>query len=265
MTVSSPPTPRPAQGSRVIPGAPNARDLAGLRADSGLYVRPGLMYRGAAAAIGPLTDHAGLRLVVDLRGGRESAGQKPPSDVTVLSRPLVADRSVIKTGGTPQPSHYLAYYRQLARLAAPTAAELVGVLAEPERLPLMICCSAGKDRTSVVCALALRAMGVRLADLARDHALTGRLFRRDPAATRLLPWASGLAPRELAARTATPGYILRTLLCGLEHEHGSVRRFLMDHGLRSSTVRRARHITLGAPRAAVLDGVAHPQPDTDRS
>ncbi|MFF2807137.1 tyrosine-protein phosphatase [Streptomyces sp. NPDC058000] len=263
MTVSSPP-PRPATGSRVVPGAPNTRDLAGLRAGSGLCVRPGLMYRGAGAAVGPLIDHAGLRVVVDLRDGRETAGGDPPPDVTVLSRPLVADRSVIKAGGTPQPSHYLAYYRQLARLAAPTAAELVGVLAEPEHLPLMVCCSAGKDRTSVVCALALRAVGVRLADLARDHALTGRLFRRDPAATRLLPWARGLAPRELAARTATPGHTLRTLLSGLEHEHGSVRRFLMDHGLRPDTVRRARHVVLGDPRTAVADG-GPSQPDSDRS
>ncbi|MEV0280817.1 tyrosine-protein phosphatase [Streptomyces sp. NPDC050610] len=257
------PPPRTAPGSRVVPGAPNARDLAGLRADAGLRVRPGLMYRGAGAAMGPLTGHARLRVVVDLRDGRETAGGEPPPDVAVLSRPLVADRSAIKGGGPPQPSHYLAYYRQLARPAAPIAAELVGLLAEPDRLPLLVCCSAGKDRTSVVCALALRAIGVRTADLARDHALTGRLFRRDPAATRTLPWARGLAPSELAARTATPGGVLRALLSGLEHEHGSVRRLLMDHGLRPDTVRRARHVLLGDPRTAA-DGDP-PRTDSDRS
>ncbi|MGW7574925.1 tyrosine-protein phosphatase [Streptomyces sp. NPDC054765] len=262
-TVSSP-LPSPARGSRIIPGAPNTRDLAGLRAGSGLCVRSGLMYRGAGAAIGPLTDRVGLRLVVDLRDGREIAGGYPPADVTVLSRPLVADRSVIKTAGPPQPSHYLAYYRRLARLAAPVVAELVGVLAEPGRLPLMVCCSAGKDRTSVVCVLALRALGVRLADLVRDHDLTGRLYRRDPAAARLLPWARGLGPRELAVRTATPGYIVRTLVSDLEREHGSVRRLLMDHGLRPDTVRRARAVVLGDTRTAVTGG-GHPQPENNRS
>ncbi|MEV0261227.1 tyrosine-protein phosphatase [Streptomyces sp. NPDC050617] len=268
MTVPSSPPPRTATGSRVVPGAPNARDLAGLRADSGLRVRPGLMYRGAGAAVGPLAGRAGLRAVLDLRDGRERAGGEPPPDVTVLSRPLVADRSAIKGGGPPQPSHYLAYYRQLARPAAPIAAELVGLLAGPAaRLPLLVCCSAGKDRTSVVCALALRAVGVRTADLARDHALTGRLFRRDPDAARLLPWARGLAPYELAARTATPGHVLRELLSGLEREHGSVRRFLTDHGLRPETVRRARHVLLGDPRTAVDGrGLFHrPRSDSDRS
>ncbi|MFF5438596.1 tyrosine-protein phosphatase [Streptomyces achromogenes] len=235
----------PAPGPRVVPGAPNTRDLAGLRDGTGLRLRPGLLYRGACAAIGPLADHAALRVVLDLRDRRERAGTCPPREVTVLSRPLVADRSVLRSAGTPQPSHYLAYYHRLALPAAPTAAELVGILAQPERLPLLVCCSAGKDRTSVVCALALRALGIRLADLARDHALTGRLYRRDPATARQLPWARGLEPRELAVRTTTPGHTLRTLLSDLERQHGSVRSLLTAHGLRPDTLRRARHVVLG--------------------
>ncbi|MGW1835156.1 tyrosine-protein phosphatase [Streptomyces sp. NPDC002067] len=240
-----------APGTRVVPGAPNARDLAGLRDGTGRRVRPGLLYRGAGPAVGPLADRTGLRLVVDLRDHGEVDAAAPYPGVTVLSRPLVADRAVLRTGGAPQPSQYLAYYRQVARLAAPVAAELVGVLAAPERLPLMVCCSAGKDRTSVVCALTLRALGVRRADLARDHALTGRLFRRDPDTVRALPWARGLGGRELAARTAAPASVIWALLSGLEREYGSVGRLLHGHGLRPETARRAR---------AVILGTGHPLP-----
>ncbi|MFF3978125.1 tyrosine-protein phosphatase [Streptomyces sp. NPDC001828] len=240
---------RPSTGTRVVPGAPNTRDLAGLRDGTGLRVGSGLLYRGAGVAVGPLAERVGLRLVVDLRDRRETPGEPSPRDVTVLSRPLVTDRSVIKSSAAPQPSHYLAYYRQLARLAAPTAAELVGLLAEPTGLPLLVCCSAGKDRTSVVCALALRSLGVRRAELARDHALTARLFRRDPATARSMAWARDLGVRELAARTAAPGFVLWTLLRDLEREHGSVLRFLMGHGLSPDTARRARRVVLTGHRA----------------
>jgi protein-tyrosine phosphatase len=207
-----------------------------------------MLYRGSAAAIEPLAARCGLRTVVDLRHGSESDGERP-AGVEVLTRPLVGDRGVIKTSARPQPSDYVAYYRQLVPPAAPVAAELIAVLGQPARLPVLVCCSVGKDRTSVVCALALRALGIRLADVVGDHALSGRLLRRDaPAARHHIAWARRLDRHEYAARTTVVGWTIARPLLEVEHVHGSVLGLLAEHGLAPSTVESARTVLLGDDR-----------------
>lgn len=235
--------------SRVVPFAVNTRDLGGLRGPGRSYVRPGLLYRGSAGAIGPLAERRGLRTVFDLRSESESREHPDwPAGLDVVARPVVGDRTVIKTGGDPKPSDYLAYYRQLVPLVAPVVVDLIGILAEPARLPALVCCSVGKDRTSVVCALALRALGIRLADVVRDHALSTRLLRRDAHAARNIAWASKLNRREFDVRTNVVGWTIRRPLLEVERAYGSVAGLLAAHGLKSSTVDSARIALLRSVR-----------------
>jgi len=239
-------------GSRVVPFTVNTRDLGGLCGAGGRRVRAGLFYRGSATAIGPLTARYGLRTVVDLRSEGESADppRHPAENARpeVLARPVVGERAAIKRDGQPQPSDYLAYYRLLVPLAAPVVVDLVRLLTEPARLPVLVCCSVGKDRTSVVCALALRVLGIRLADIIRDHALSARLLRRDPSAPRTIAWARRLSRREFEVRTSVVGWTVGRLLADLELTHGSVYRLLAAYGLRQSTVDEARTVLLSDDR-----------------
>ncbi len=53
--------------------------------------------------------------------------------------------------------------------------------------PLVIHCTAGKDRTGFACALILHALGVADDLIAEDYLLTNRFYRRDPSASSDLP------------------------------------------------------------------------------
>jgi protein-tyrosine phosphatase len=56
-----------------------------------------------------------------------------------------------------------------------------------DRAPLVIHCTAGKDRTGFACALILHALGVADDVIAEDYLLTNRFYRRDPSASSDLP------------------------------------------------------------------------------
>jgi protein-tyrosine phosphatase len=58
-----------------------------------------------------------------------------------------------------------------------------------DRAPLVIHCTAGKDRTGFACALILHALGVPDDLIAQDYLLTNRFYRRDPSSVGDLPEA----------------------------------------------------------------------------
>ncbi|MFJ4656821.1 tyrosine-protein phosphatase [Nocardia sp. NPDC088792] len=226
-----------------VPGLPNVRDAGGLRGPGTCRVRSRILLRGPAP--GPRTaaglSRLGVRTVVDLRHPNERHGTDFPVDpgVRVLRRPLSADMTGIRGVRRPQPAAYLAHYRLLLPQAAPVAVEIIGLLAGPSAAPVYVCCAFGKDRTGVVCALVLRALRVRLAEVAGDYALTARAYRMYRPEEPLPEWASAYAPGDLAARTATSGHTMRLLLTGIEQDHHDLPSYLEPFGLHRPSWRDA--------------------------
>ena len=72
------------------------------------------------------------------------------------------------------------------RQSTPSYRALFAHLIE-DSAPLVIHCTAGKDRTGFACALILHALGVPDETIAEDYLLTNRFYRRDPAASSDLP------------------------------------------------------------------------------
>src|SRR5205085_9812854 len=56
-----------------------------------------------------------------------------------------------------------------------------------DRAPLVIHCTAGKDRTGFACALILHTLGVNDEVIAEDYLLTNRFYRRAPSVSSDLP------------------------------------------------------------------------------
>ena len=56
-----------------------------------------------------------------------------------------------------------------------------------DRAPLVIHCTAGKDRTGFACALILHTLGVADDVIAEDYLLTNQFYRRDPSVSSDLP------------------------------------------------------------------------------
>jgi protein-tyrosine phosphatase len=77
-------------------------------------------------------------------------------------------------------------YRNYVRHNTPNFRALFAHMLE-DRAPLVIHCTAGKDRTGLACALILHALGVPDHLIAEDYLLTNRFYRRDPAASPDLP------------------------------------------------------------------------------
>jgi protein-tyrosine phosphatase len=184
-----------------LAGASNFRDLGGYRASDGRGVRWRQLFR--SNHLGHLTDtdlevlrRLGLTSAFDFRGTEERATavcalteiavHSLPIEPTVVAalRARLASGVALSTADAMDVMHdsYRNYVSQnTARFRA-----LFAHLLE-DHAPLVIHCSAGKDRTGFACALILQALGVPDGVIAEDYLLTNRFYRRDPSASSDLP------------------------------------------------------------------------------
>jgi protein-tyrosine phosphatase len=184
-----------------LAGASNFRDLGGYPAREGRTVRWRRIFRSnhlghlTEADIGVLRG-LGLRCAFDFRGAEERmAAPCRLEEITVHSLPVeptvVATLRALLAAGTPlSPAEGLQVmresYRGYVRQNTPRFRTLFAHLVE-DRAPLVIHCTAGKDRTGFACALILHALGVADDLIEQDYLLTNRYYRRDLSASSDLP------------------------------------------------------------------------------
>jgi protein-tyrosine phosphatase len=126
------------------------------------------------------------------------------------------------------PADLARYYASTVRLRARTFGRILEELAAPGRLPALVHCTAGKDRTGILVALLLETLGTPRETVVADYALTGILRPNRVAAYSDVLAASGIEPAAVSALFDTPPETMRSLLEGIDAEFGSVRAFL--HG-----------------------------------
>lgn len=181
-------------------GASNFRDLGGYPSRDGRHVRWRQIFR--SNHLGQLTDgdaavvrQLGVRIAFDFRGRDErSAGLCPIAEIAVQSlaiEPTVlpALRARVSAGRlTAEDALDLMResYRNYIRHHTPRFRVLFDHLLA-DHAPLVIHCTAGKDRTGVACALVLSALDVPDEGVIEDYLLTNQYFRRDAAAHPELP------------------------------------------------------------------------------
>jgi protein-tyrosine phosphatase len=184
-----------------LTGASNFRDLGGYAGKDGRTVRWRRIFR--SNHLGHLTEAdiavlrgLGLKSAFDFRGAEErSAAQCAISEITVHSLPVeptvvAALRARLANGRALSPSDgievmresYVGYVRQNTQRYRSLFAHLL-----EDSAPLVIHCTAGKDRTGFACALILHALGVPEDVISEDYLLTNRFYRRDPSASNDLP------------------------------------------------------------------------------
>ncbi|MFB6566365.1 tyrosine-protein phosphatase [Streptomyces noursei] len=198
---------------------------------------------GAGATMAPvlaaeLTDHHGLRTVIDLRSARETERSGDPT--ALLARgvrwsrtPLAGYPRDLVHVPRPTPEHYVRYYHAiLLNSAAGAVRALFGALAEAADEPFLICCHLGKDRTAVVVAAVLALAGVPDECIVADYAASGTALR--PLVDRFADkWrAHGWTRQDYLVHLDTPAVVMRTWLTELRQRHGSVRDALVRAGAR---------------------------------
>jgi protein-tyrosine phosphatase len=177
-----------------LSGASNFRDLGGYPTRDGRTVRWRQIFR--SNHLGHLTDddvvvlrELGVRSAFDFRGTEErTAALCSMSEITVHSLPVeptvVAALRAIAAAGTPLSTDHAVEvmrdsYRSYVQKNTQHFRTLFAHLLE-DRAPLVIHCTAGKDRTGFACALILHTLGVSEDVISEDYLLTNRFYRRDP-------------------------------------------------------------------------------------
>ena len=231
-------------------GAFNLRDLGGYEGDGGRTVRWRTLFR--ADGLHRITGESlatvrslRCRTVLDLRTPLEvDAGQYSCVGVDVLHLPVLRttwDRDELR-GSQGDPVEFLAArYLEMAEQGTAAIATAFEVLASSSRLPAAFHCSAGKDRTGVLAALVLAALGVNDEQIAEDYALSAR------AMDRLVEWirshrpevAEAMASQPAAFLACPPEAIVR-FLGELRARHGGVRLYLGDIGVTRATIEAVR-------------------------
>ena len=229
----------------IVPCAPNMRDLGGLRAGAHGWVRRGVLFRSEHLAP-PAEDMAplatlGIRTALDLRSDAERS--RAPNawlssqgvtihevDVTadfrasadllagLLADPSEAGAVALMTGTYGEMPH-------AARRAVKTAADII-VTGE---VPLLIHCTAGKDRTGFVCAMLLLAVGVPEDAVMEDFLLSQeRRHHHVSNATRLLMADAGIEIDDamLGALNSVRANYLATALRTIDQDFGGLERYL---------------------------------------
>jgi protein-tyrosine phosphatase len=225
----------PGRGS-ILDGASNFRDLGGYPVVDGRLVRKGMVFR--SGALHALTDAdqdrlraLGVRIAVDLRPLEEQVAEPTNAPfLRIVHVPLMrgertSDRSALTNG-----EGYLRdRYTEIVLDRAPDIGTIFRRLADEDGLPAVIHCAAGKDRTGVVSAVLLLALGVEEPTVLDDYELTSEYA----AATRVEELTSklsgsGLPPAVIAGLLGTSRSALADAIAALREEHGTVEDYLVE-------------------------------------
>lgn len=237
----------------------NLRDVGGYRTSDGRVVRTGVVYRSAhlhglgEADLGALR-RLRIRTVCDLRHAEEAAVRPGPFDqdpaVEVLSLGVIGTRAtgdpvqtIVEYGITSISDDDLAdFYRRFADDHTDVYRRVVETCADADAHPVLIHCSAGKDRTGLAAALLLTVLGVPEDTVLDDYELSNQLWA--PAqierARRMLP-DHGVDPEPLTTYFLAPRPAMAVTLAYLRERDGSIEGYLTERcGVAEATLDRLR-------------------------
>ena len=223
----------------------NVRDLGGLPVIGGGTTRFGIAYRSSTPQhlteddLGILIGPVGLRTLIDLRNPdevvREGYGRLTGSPaVRMVNLPVRKATGVAATPAEliPDGRRYdlVGLYRDLLSGSGESIVTAARLIADAERHSVVFHCAAGKDRTGIVAAMVLDAVGVPAEAIAADYALTGERLERIRARLDALPSYHGLPPVRTGILAVDPEVIIR-FLDELHTTHDGAAGWLLDNGL----------------------------------
>lgn len=215
----------------------NFRDLGGHVTSDGRTLRYRLVYRSDALCFVTENDRAVLRdrlqihTIVDLRTSmeHERMGRYDLADVGDVVHLPVLDGALIRENAHNGSLDLTSMYQTIVFDHADEIAAVLTLLSDPDRLPAVISCTAGKDRTGIIVATLLAILDVPdeaiLADY--EHSTAGLAILRDRIITRLV--GDDLARIPPAAFAVEPA-ALAEVLQDIRTRHGTVTDYLIAAG-----------------------------------
>ncbi|GAB2546531.1 hypothetical protein GCM10027167_59620 [Nocardia heshunensis] len=233
----------------------NVRDLGGLPVTGGGTTRFGVVLRSSTLQQATCDDLAqllvtqGLRTVIDLRlpdeVEREGYGLIGDADVHIANLPIrkSPQSSLAARDLVPDKTRVdlTELYGLLLVGSGEHIVEAVRLIIDPARHSVLFHCAAGKDRTGVLAAVLLDAVGVPAEPIADDYALTNERMQRVRDRLDALPSYEGLPQANTGILAVTPEVMLG-FLKNLHAEHGGAAEWLLANGLSPAELQRLREV-----------------------
>lgn len=234
-----------------VPGTYNFRDVGGYPVEGG-STRDGKLFR--ADALGRLGDagkeslrELGVRVVIDLRDDFE-VDSLPDDldglDVEVLRLPVFegSGASQATIGAT-----LADLYEKIVLQHRDVVVRALREIADTGDEPVVVHCTAGKDRTGVVVALALLAVGVDRETVLDDYAATQANLAGE--------WLEGMlalvrgygveiTPDLQVIMGGSPREAMAAVLDLIDRDFGCVRPYLLDAGLDEVELAKLRSVLI---------------------
>jgi protein-tyrosine phosphatase len=227
-----------------VEGTYNLRDTGGYATPGG-QTRWGKLFR--SDALHALTDDSrsrldelGIEYIVDLRDDSElltSPSQLDGLGVTVVHSPIYPQTPSFSSVGVVGEVTLASLYRLMISEYGGNLARAVRVIARSGADPVLVHCTAGKDRTGLVVALALLAVGVDKGDVIADYAATEENLAGEWAATMLARIVGGgIATTPVIEHliSASPPELITESIEQIERDFGSAAGYLAAHGFAPS-------------------------------
>lgn len=230
-----------------LAGVYNLRDIGGYETTDGrrtkwrVLLRSDSLHRLTPPAQQTLLD-LGVRTIVDLRYREELAGA--PNVFAGSSRvhycPIALYELDDPAIAAYRPQNLDEVYRMMLAHAQPQFKRVIDALTEPGALPALTHCTVGKDRTGMVIALILGAMGVPDETIVEDYALGSAHI--EPLLDELRAQAAreGLDMAWYNRLLASDPAIMRRTLAHLREQYGGAEAYLRAAGVSGRQIEALR-------------------------
>ncbi len=221
-------------------GALNFRDIGGYPAGKAGQTRWGAVYRSDSLHFLtpedlPAFDALGIKMIYDLRRTDERARFPGPRECVHLELPSrsaldEAWSAALKTRLDGE-QWLIADYVGMLDQAAAVFGDLFSRLADPGRLPAVIHCLGGKDRTGMTIALLLTALGVEREIVLDDYQLTNdcRGVAHVPEVIELFA-GHGIAREAAEGMLSAPRHAMAKALETLNESYAGAESYLLGPG-----------------------------------
>lgn len=240
-----------------ITSVPNFRDIGGYHTHDGQRVRGGYVFR--ASRLSNLSEadmetlsKMGIQLVCDLRTEEEvlASPDHLPEGITIINLPAHSkERRWTQVVNLLFKRNFVAsilgriYTDVMIDGNSHIFVEIFRRIASPDNLPIVIHCTAGKDRTGLVIAFLLTILGVPQETVIADYTQSNQhldFFRTISADLTRQIRRFGISDEQIDHLYIADGEVLRRAFVHIGQKYGSVENYLLMHGVSAETLVQIR-------------------------